>query len=192
MGDCNGDGEVDLSDAVFLLLHLFAGGPAPECEFLADANGNGKGDVADAVYILEFLFRSGPAPYRPSLACLEPSHCFLKEWLVDCYGHWRCDCGQCTPVCDFVGCGDGFCDIAGGETPQSCARDCKPGPDLPPVCGAIGTRSEGWYDAATGELIRYAFCAECKPVCRACGSFSEGWYDSCTGERIRWADCDCE
>lgn len=28
-GDVNGDGELDLSDAIFLLLHLFQGGPSP-------------------------------------------------------------------------------------------------------------------------------------------------------------------
>lgn len=191
VGDCNSDGEIDVADSVFLLLHLFAGGSAPECAFLGDADGIGKVDVSDAVSLLKFLFSGGPAPYRPSVSCLEPRHCWFFDWLVDCYGQWRCDCGECQPVCDFQRCGDGVCDVEGGETPQTCARDCT-GKAYPPVCAKIGTRSEGWYDAATGELLGYAFCAECVPVCRACGSFSEGWYDSCTGERIAWADCDCE
>ena len=29
-GDVNGDGSLDLSDAIYLLSHLFQGGPAPE------------------------------------------------------------------------------------------------------------------------------------------------------------------
>jgi hypothetical protein len=40
-------------------------------------------------------------------------------------GHWECIGSQCEPVCDFVGCGDGQCDRAGGESPQSCPQDCS-------------------------------------------------------------------
>jgi hypothetical protein len=191
VGDCNSDGELDIADPVFLLVSLFLGGPAQECRFVCNPNGDGEVDISDAVFLLTYLFVGGQAPYRPTVGCLGPQHCWLEEWLVDCIGHWRCDCGECRPVCDFEGCGDGVCDVAGGETPQTCSRDCK-GSGYPPVCDAIGTRSEGWYDAATGTLIRYAFCAECVPECRACGSFSEGWYDSCTGELIAWGNCDCE
>ncbi len=45
-------------------------------------------------------------------------------WLVDCQGHWDCEEGSCVPECDDDRCGDGRCDRAGGETPESCAADC--------------------------------------------------------------------
>jgi|GEM_PF-5859788 len=57
-----------------------------------------------------------------------------------------------------------------------------------PVCKAIGTRSEGWYDSCTDELIKFDSCA-CKAVCRGVGSDEEGYYSSCTGELIVRAKC---
>ncbi|HIQ50318.1 MAG TPA: hypothetical protein EYH56_03950, partial [Nanoarchaeota archaeon] len=43
-----------------------------------------------------------------------------------------------------------------------------------PVCKAIGTRSEGWYDSCTGKLIKWAKCADCKVECT-----SQGWLIIC-------------
>src|SRR5437867_10805548 len=60
-GDLNGDWYVDLSDAVYLLSHLFGGSPAPvpiDCgtdvplRQNGDANGDGTRDVSDAVFLL--------------------------------------------------------------------------------------------------------------------------------------------
>ena len=49
--------------------------------------------------------------------------------------------------------------------------------DRRPYCGAIGTKSEGWYWRDTDELIKYAMCADSpEPYCGAIGSRSEGWY----------------
>jgi hypothetical protein len=45
-----------------------------------------------------------------------------------------------------------------------------------PFCGAIGTRSEGWYDGCTGRLIRYALCRDAAAFCDRIGTESEGWY----------------
>jgi PKD repeat protein len=76
-GDLNQDGKLDLSDAVWLLGHLFLGSPGQEtlpCEggtasspgqgdlALADVNGDGGIDVSDPVSILGFLFLGGPPP----------------------------------------------------------------------------------------------------------------------------------
>ena len=58
--EVNGDGEVDLSDAVYVLSHLFLGGPPPRPAETADINADGKVDIADPIYLLEFLFRGGP------------------------------------------------------------------------------------------------------------------------------------
>jgi hypothetical protein len=71
----------------------------------------------------------------------------------------------------------------------------KPEIGPPPSCGAIGTRSEGWY-ADDGTLICWASCAEVEPPhCGARGSRSEGWYvDDGAGCRtnglIGWSQCD--
>ncbi len=61
-GDANGNGAVDVGDAVFLINYVFKGGPAPEPESLGDANCDGNVDVADAVYLINYIFRSGPPP----------------------------------------------------------------------------------------------------------------------------------
>ena len=58
-GDANSSGDVDLSDAIFLLQFLFLGGPEPLCEGLGDANGRNGTDIADAVFLLQVLFSSG-------------------------------------------------------------------------------------------------------------------------------------
>ncbi|MEC9477069.1 MAG: SUMF1/EgtB/PvdO family nonheme iron enzyme [Planctomycetota bacterium] len=70
-GDANGDGTVDIGDAVFLLNHLFVGGEAPApcppsgsgCSNSGgDANGDGLVNIADSIAILSFLFQAGPDP----------------------------------------------------------------------------------------------------------------------------------
>ncbi len=61
-GDVNDDGAIDLSDAVFVLRHLFSGGEAPRGP--ADVNGDGDVNIADPIYLLAHLFLGGPAPVR--------------------------------------------------------------------------------------------------------------------------------
>ncbi len=190
-GDANGDGFTDMADPIFLLFFLFEGSEPPPCREEADATGDEELDTSDVVYLLRYLFTGGPPP-SSRMECVFPSNCALKDWPpIPCLGHWKCECGRCSPACDMDSCGDGFCDLAGGESQVSCPGDCGQ-EDCWPVCGAIGSRSEGWYDSCTGELIRWANCADCQAECRYCPSKSEGWYDSCTGELIRWDDCDCE
>ncbi len=58
-GDANADGALDLSDAVRVLLGLFAGAAA-QCPDAHDANDSGNLDIADAIFILAHLFASGP------------------------------------------------------------------------------------------------------------------------------------
>ena len=62
----------------------------------------------------------------PCEECRVAADCLDRDWLVDCWGHWACERGQCTEVCDHERCGDGFCDREGGESEQSCPRDCQP------------------------------------------------------------------
>jgi PKD repeat protein len=61
-GDANGDGSIDLADAVYLVNYLFIGGPAPDPLDAGDANCDGEVDIADAVYLVNYLFIGGPPP----------------------------------------------------------------------------------------------------------------------------------
>lgn len=64
VGDINQSGEIDISDALFLLGALFGGAEAPEHMILADVNWDGSEDIADAVYLLNHLFSGGPGPVQ--------------------------------------------------------------------------------------------------------------------------------
>jgi len=74
-GDTNADGSVDISDAVFLLVFLFAGGPAPTCLESGDVNDDGAfnegtmtaepPDLSDGIFLLSWSFGGGPAPPAP-------------------------------------------------------------------------------------------------------------------------------
>lgn len=70
-GDSNGDGTIDVSDAVFLLALLFVpGSPSPTCGDASDANDDGSADISDSIYMLAFLFIPGsPAPPEPFGSC---------------------------------------------------------------------------------------------------------------------------
>jgi hypothetical protein len=59
-GDGDGDGRVNLTDAVFTLNFLFLGGASPACHDAADADDDGMLNVTDAVIELNFLFLGGP------------------------------------------------------------------------------------------------------------------------------------
>ncbi|MAW76152.1 MAG: hypothetical protein CMJ95_02015 [Planctomycetes bacterium] len=70
-GDANGDGGVDIGDAIYLLNHLFASGDAPvPCppsgpgcgNSGGDANGDSLVNIADTIWILAYLFEDGPDP----------------------------------------------------------------------------------------------------------------------------------
>jgi DNA-binding beta-propeller fold protein YncE len=64
-GDANGDGKVDLSDAVMIANYLFKAGGAPDCLDAADTNDDGEIDISDPVYPLFHLFMGGPEPPDP-------------------------------------------------------------------------------------------------------------------------------
>jgi hypothetical protein len=74
-GDANGDGSLGISDAVYMLRHLFRGEPEQvPCDDALDTNDSGDLDVSDAVYGLLHLFLGGPAPPIPNTGCgLDPS-----------------------------------------------------------------------------------------------------------------------
>ncbi len=61
-GDGNGDGTVNISDAVFLIAYIFAGGSTPDPLAAGDANCNGAVNISDAVYLIAYIFAGGPQP----------------------------------------------------------------------------------------------------------------------------------
>ncbi len=87
-GDANADGDFNMADAVYILQHLFANGPAVSCPDAADANDDEGVDLADAVYILQHLFANGPA--------IPPPH---PDCGVDMTGHPQG--GSNLPACSY-------------------------------------------------------------------------------------------
>ncbi|MBI4605109.1 MAG: hypothetical protein HY721_24360, partial [Planctomycetes bacterium] len=68
-GDSNGDAGVDISDAILVLLSLFAAGFDLSCLDAADADDDGEITLSDAVVLLNHLFRGGPRPPEPFDRC---------------------------------------------------------------------------------------------------------------------------
>ena len=51
-GDADGSGAIDISDAVFQIAYIFAGGPAPNPLCHGDSDGSGSIDISDAVFLI--------------------------------------------------------------------------------------------------------------------------------------------
>lgn len=68
-GDANGSGSVNISDAVYLIAYIFAGGlppgPCGTATGLGNANGSGNVNISDAVFIIAYIFAGGPTPHCP-------------------------------------------------------------------------------------------------------------------------------
>ncbi len=64
-GDVDGNGSIQITDAIVIAEYLFKAGPRPECLDAADSNDDSELDVSDPVYLLFHAFLSGPPPPRP-------------------------------------------------------------------------------------------------------------------------------
>jgi len=67
-GDADGDGLVDIGDAIYILNYLYKYGDAPACQpitLCGDVNLDDVVDMGDAIYLLNYLFKAGPAPGSP-------------------------------------------------------------------------------------------------------------------------------
>lgn len=62
LGDCNGDGVIDVGDVVYLINYLYKNGPAPIPLMAGDVTCDGVVDVGDVVYLINYLYKGGPAP----------------------------------------------------------------------------------------------------------------------------------
>lgn len=58
-GDANGDGNVSVSDVVYLINYLFKGGPVPVPWEAGEVNCDGNVSVSDVVYMINYLFKGG-------------------------------------------------------------------------------------------------------------------------------------
>ncbi len=63
-GDVNGDGGVDISDAVRIIFYLFSDYPVSP-PGAADVNDDGEKNLTDVIYLLDYLFKGGSPPPPP-------------------------------------------------------------------------------------------------------------------------------
>lgn len=61
-GDADGNQIVTISDAVFLISYIFAGGPVPDPVAAGDADCNSLITISDAVLLINYIFAGGAAP----------------------------------------------------------------------------------------------------------------------------------
>jgi hypothetical protein len=61
-GDANGDGTVNVSDAVFIINYLYVEGMVPTPLRIGDVNCNGDVDISDVIYIINYVFIGGYPP----------------------------------------------------------------------------------------------------------------------------------
>ena len=70
-GDANGNGAVNLTDIIFMVNHVFKGGPKPNPGCRGDANGSGGNpNLTDIIYLVNYVFKGGPAPKKSDACCL--------------------------------------------------------------------------------------------------------------------------
>ncbi len=99
-GDANGDSLHDVSDSVFILLHLFVGNVAPSCEDALDVDDSSTVDMSDGIYGVNYLFTGGPEPPPPYGECgTDPTDDGL-----DCDSHAACpvEVDKFPPVIEIV------------------------------------------------------------------------------------------
>gem|GEM_PF-6628928 len=136
--------------------------------------------------------------------CAPATVCIAGFSLEDAlkWANTYCDClnSACTMLVDYAKLCDDLCEELEGAScsdpgseavwntlcaPKEYSCSCFEGGNSVemgiPVCGAIGTRSEGWSDSATGRFIKWDNCKDCVAVVSA---DSGSWINNCTGTVI--------
>ncbi len=67
--DSNGDGEIDIADAIWTVNALFLGGPVSLCADAADCNDDEFVDISDSLFTVTYQFMGGDAPPAPYPEC---------------------------------------------------------------------------------------------------------------------------
>jgi hypothetical protein len=98
-GDCNADGNLDLSDGVAQLNFSFTGGAEPSCLDACDFNGSGGLDITNAVYFFNALFAGGP-----------PIAGVTSGYIVTGYNQ-SASSGDCGIRAEKLGCAQATCDF---------------------------------------------------------------------------------
>lgn len=62
LGDVDGSGRLSITDIVFLINYLFAGGPNPDPILAGDLDCSGRINIGDAVFLVNYIFGDGPLP----------------------------------------------------------------------------------------------------------------------------------
>jgi len=69
-GDCDGTGGINITDAIYLLSHLFLGGRRWRCDDACDSNDDGRIDLTDPISTLGYLFQGrDPLPLPGPRLC---------------------------------------------------------------------------------------------------------------------------
>jgi len=61
-GDANGDDDVNVSDAVYIINYVFVGSESPDPLESSDCNCDGTCNISDAVWIINYVFVAGDEP----------------------------------------------------------------------------------------------------------------------------------
>ncbi|MCP4569559.1 MAG: hypothetical protein GY841_18435 [FCB group bacterium] len=64
-GDADGDEEITVGDAVYLINYVFKNGTAPPIMVAAEVTNDGVINVGDVVFLINRVFKDGPAPQCP-------------------------------------------------------------------------------------------------------------------------------
>ncbi len=81
--DATDDGNVNITDAIFVLNFLFLGGESPACPDAADVNDDGGINITDGILILNYLFLGGEAPPSPGPETCGPDP--VEDQLDPCF-----------------------------------------------------------------------------------------------------------
>jgi virginiamycin B lyase len=147
-GDANGDGFLDVSDPVFLLLHLFASGAPPGCASAADANADGRLEVTDALNLLQHLFSGAAPPAAPYPTCgLE-----APPMGLGCKSHPPCDADRDPLITEWT-------------VPWASSRPRDPYVDAEGRVWFVGQNADyaAFLEPDTGEFTRFNLPAGAGP-----------------------------